>query len=59
MRMFDWLGLRKGLPLWWSYKLNAEMKEDGRGYFRRYCGYEDERTEGMDGGILGSYRSPS
>ena len=28
MRMFDWLGLRKGLPLWWSYKLNAEMKED-------------------------------
>ncbi|MFC5652251.1 methyl-accepting chemotaxis protein [Paenibacillus solisilvae] len=26
--MFDWLGLRKGLPLWWSYKLNAEMKED-------------------------------
>ncbi|SEP03381.1 methyl-accepting chemotaxis protein [Paenibacillus sp. OV219] len=26
--MFDWLGFRKGLPLWWSYKLNAAMKED-------------------------------
>ncbi|SDW68837.1 methyl-accepting chemotaxis protein [Paenibacillus sp. CF384] len=26
--MFNWLGFRKGLPLWWSYKLNAGMKED-------------------------------
>ncbi|MBB3068894.1 methyl-accepting chemotaxis protein [Paenibacillus baekrokdamisoli] len=26
--MFDWLGLRKGLPLWWSYKLNTAMTED-------------------------------
>lgn len=26
--MFDWLGFRKGLPLWWSYKLNAEIASD-------------------------------
>ncbi|NBD27551.1 methyl-accepting chemotaxis protein [Paenibacillus glycinis] len=26
--MFHWLGLRKGLPLWWSYKLNKEMEDD-------------------------------
>ncbi|MEK4114040.1 methyl-accepting chemotaxis protein [Paenibacillus sp. DS2363] len=26
--MFDWLGWRKGLPLWRSYRLNAHMKED-------------------------------
>ncbi|MBO9607254.1 MAG: methyl-accepting chemotaxis protein [Paenibacillaceae bacterium] len=26
--MFDWLGWRKGLPLWWSYRLNARSKED-------------------------------
>lgn len=26
--MFDWLGWRKGLPLWWSYRLNAHLKHD-------------------------------
>ena len=26
--MFDWLGWKKGLPLWRSYRLNAHMKED-------------------------------
>ncbi|ULL13233.1 methyl-accepting chemotaxis protein [Paenibacillus sp. H1-7] len=26
--MFDWLGVRKGLPLWWSYRLNRGLKED-------------------------------
>ncbi|MCS7459520.1 methyl-accepting chemotaxis protein [Paenibacillus doosanensis] len=26
--MFDWLGFRKGLPLWWSYRLNRGIKED-------------------------------
>ncbi|WP_311517645.1 methyl-accepting chemotaxis protein [Paenibacillus polymyxa] len=26
--MFDWLGWRKGLSLWRSYRLNAHMKED-------------------------------
>ncbi|MBE1443579.1 methyl-accepting chemotaxis protein [Paenibacillus sp. OAS669] len=26
--MFDWLGFRKGLPLWWSYRLNRGLKED-------------------------------
>jgi methyl-accepting chemotaxis protein len=28
MPMFDWIGWRKGLPLWWSYQLNAGLKED-------------------------------
>lgn len=26
--MFDWLGFRKGLPLWWSFRLNRDWKED-------------------------------
>ncbi|MBM7567969.1 methyl-accepting chemotaxis protein [Paenibacillus sacheonensis] len=26
--MFDWLGFRKGLPLWWSHKLNADTEAD-------------------------------
>ncbi|OXM83216.1 methyl-accepting chemotaxis protein [Paenibacillus rigui] len=26
--MFDWLGFRKGLPLWWSYRLNRNTKDD-------------------------------
>ena len=26
--MFGWLGLKKGLPLWWSYRLNRGMKAD-------------------------------
>ncbi|MDF2959120.1 MAG: methyl-accepting chemotaxis protein [Paenibacillus sp.] len=26
--MFDWLGFKKGLPLWWSSRLNRGMKED-------------------------------
>ncbi|THF81749.1 methyl-accepting chemotaxis protein [Cohnella fermenti] len=26
--MFDWLGWKKGLPLWWSYRLNAATKRD-------------------------------
>jgi methyl-accepting chemotaxis protein len=26
--MFDWLGFRKGLPLWWSCRLNKHLKED-------------------------------
>lgn len=26
--MFNWLGFKKGLPLWWSYKLNRHLKED-------------------------------
>lgn len=26
--MFDWLGFRKGLPLWLSYQINRGMKED-------------------------------
>lgn len=26
--MFDWLGFQKGLPLWWSYRLNRGLKKD-------------------------------
>ncbi|MDB5055778.1 MAG: methyl-accepting chemotaxis protein [Bacilli bacterium] len=26
--MFDWLGFKKGLPLWWSYRLNRGLKAD-------------------------------
>ncbi|MFC5402505.1 methyl-accepting chemotaxis protein [Cohnella soli] len=26
--MFDWLGWKTGLPLWWSYRLNAKLKPD-------------------------------
>lgn len=26
--MFDWLGFKTGLPLWWSYRLNRHLKED-------------------------------
>jgi len=26
--MFGWIGLKMGLPLWWSYRLNARLKSD-------------------------------
>ncbi|TNJ61828.1 methyl-accepting chemotaxis protein [Paenibacillus hemerocallicola] len=26
--MFDWIGWKKGMPLWWSYKLNRRWKAD-------------------------------
>ena len=26
--MFDWLGWKTGMPLWWSYRLNRELKRD-------------------------------
>ncbi|MFC4306889.1 methyl-accepting chemotaxis protein [Cohnella boryungensis] len=26
--MFGWLGWKQGLPLWWSYRLNAQLKQD-------------------------------
>lgn len=26
--MFDWLGFKVGLPLWWSYRLNRRLKSD-------------------------------
>ncbi|MDF2923718.1 MAG: chemotaxis protein [Paenibacillaceae bacterium] len=31
--MFDWLGFKKGLPLWWSYRLNRHLKEDSEQIF--------------------------
>ncbi|WP_338000621.1 hypothetical protein [Paenibacillus urinalis] len=26
--MFDWIGFKKGLPLWRSYQLNKNLKKD-------------------------------
>lgn len=40
--MFDWLGFRKGLPLWWSYRLNRHLKEDVEHIFE---GIAHTRTE--------------
>ncbi|WNR43443.1 methyl-accepting chemotaxis protein [Paenibacillus roseipurpureus] len=40
--MFDWLGFKKGLPLWWSYRLNRHMKEDVEHIFE---GIAHTRTE--------------
>jgi len=31
--MFDWLGWKKGLPLWWSYRLNSRLKKDAEDIF--------------------------
>lgn len=31
--MFDWLGWKKGLPLWWSYRLNRQSREDVENIF--------------------------
>ncbi|MBB6733772.1 methyl-accepting chemotaxis protein [Cohnella zeiphila] len=31
--MFDWLGWKKGMPLWWSYRLNANNKKDVENIF--------------------------
>ena len=31
--MYDWLGLRKGLPLWWSYRVNSKLKQDVENIF--------------------------
>ncbi|TFE26082.1 methyl-accepting chemotaxis protein [Cohnella luojiensis] len=31
--MFDWLGWKQGLPLWWSYRLNRQLKEDVENIF--------------------------
>ncbi|GBF74599.1 methyl-accepting chemotaxis protein [Paenibacillus sp. 598K] len=38
--MFDWLGFRKGLPLWWSYRLNRHRKSDVEQVFE---GFADTR----------------
>jgi len=40
MQMFDWLGFRKGLPLWWSYRLNRHRKADVEQVFE---GFADTR----------------
>ncbi|MFC5467363.1 methyl-accepting chemotaxis protein [Cohnella suwonensis] len=31
--MFGWLGWKQGLPLWWSYRLNAKLKQDVENIF--------------------------
>ncbi|MBP1962222.1 methyl-accepting chemotaxis protein [Paenibacillus aceris] len=40
--MFDWLGFGKGMPLWWSYRLNRHLKEDVEHIFE---GIAHTRTE--------------
>ena len=40
MDMFDWLGFKKGLPLWWSYRLNRHSKADVENVFE---GFADTR----------------
>ncbi|CAN7686529.1 methyl-accepting chemotaxis protein [Paenibacillus sp. LjRoot153] len=47
--MFDWLGFRKGLPLWWSYRLNRHIKEDVEHIFE---GIAHTRTEILRGWAL-------
>lgn len=42
MRMFDWLGAKKGLPLWVSWRLNRGIKEDVEQIFE---GVADTRKE--------------
>ncbi|GGG84974.1 hypothetical protein GCM10010918_48630 [Paenibacillus radicis (ex Gao et al. 2016)] len=42
MRMFDWLGAKKGLPLWISWRLNSKMKDDVEQIFE---GIADTRKE--------------
>jgi methyl-accepting chemotaxis protein len=46
--MFDWLGFRKGLPLWWSYRLNRHLKEDVEHIFE---GIAHTRTEILRGWV--------
>jgi len=42
MRMFDWLGAKKGLPLWISWRLNSKIKDDVEQIFE---GIADTRKE--------------
>ncbi|MCY9692771.1 methyl-accepting chemotaxis protein [Paenibacillus alginolyticus] len=46
--MFDWLGFRKGLSLWWSYRLNRHLKEDVEHIFE---GIAHTRTEILRGWV--------
>jgi len=40
--MFGWLGWKQGLPLWWSYRLNAKLKKDVEDIFE---GIADTRVQ--------------
>ncbi|QMV42561.1 methyl-accepting chemotaxis protein [Cohnella cholangitidis] len=40
--MFGWLGWKQGLPLWWSYRLNAQLTEDVEDIFE---GIAETRVE--------------
>lgn len=44
--MFGWLGWRKGLPLWWSCRLNRKLKEDVQNIFE---GFAHTRMELLKG----------
>ncbi|MBB3111922.1 methyl-accepting chemotaxis protein [Paenibacillus phyllosphaerae] len=51
--MFDWLGWRDGLPLWWSYRLNRELKQDVEEIFE---GIAETRKQILESWATDSWR---
>ena len=47
--MFDWLGYRQGLPLWISWRLNRNMKNDVEDIF---VGIAETRKERYSLGVM-------
>ncbi|QGQ99371.1 methyl-accepting chemotaxis protein [Paenibacillus psychroresistens] len=46
--MFDWLGFKTGLPLWWSYRLNRRLKTDVEDIFE---GIAQTRVQLLNGWV--------
>lgn len=46
--MFDWLGFKTGLPLWWSYRLNRQLKADVEDIFE---GIAETRVQLLTGWV--------
>lgn len=46
--MFDWLGFKTGLPLWWSYRLNRHLKADVEDIFE---GIAETRVQLLTGWV--------
>jgi methyl-accepting chemotaxis protein len=46
--MFDWLGFKTGLPLWWSYRLNRRLKSDVEDIFE---GIAQTRVQLLNGWV--------
>ncbi|WP_123042771.1 methyl-accepting chemotaxis protein [Cohnella candidum] len=51
--MFGWLGFKKGLPLWWSYRLNAQLKEDVENIFE---GIAETRMQVLEDWTMDGWR---